>query len=108
MNKAKTMTMEIVENKDIQRVLLRVFISVLVILSVTYVYLIGSITFNVLARKTLETEVRNRGSRVSELELAYLNSTNKIDKSYATSLGFVEAKNNIFTTRAISSRVALR
>lgn len=107
MNKAKTMTMEIVQNRDIQRVLLRVFISALVVLSITYVYLIGSITFNVLARKSLETEVRKLGSHVSELELSYLNSANKIDKNFATSLGFVEAKNSIFTTRA-STRVAVR
>lgn len=107
MNKAKTMTIEIVQNRDIQRVLLRVFISILIVLSISYVYLIGSITFNVLARKSLESEVRTLGSHVSELELTYLNNTNKIDKNFASSLGFVEAKNNIFTTRSIPS-VAIR
>ena len=102
------MTIEIVQNKDIQRVLLRVFISTLIILSVTYVYLIGSITFNVLARKALNKEAQVLGSQVSELELSYLNSANKIDKNFASSLGFVEAKNNIFTTRATAARVAIR
>jgi hypothetical protein len=107
MNKAKTMTIEIVQNRDIQRVLLRVFVSVLIVLSLTYIYPIGSITFNVLARKSLESEVRILGSKVSELELTYLNSTNKIDKNFASSLGFVEAKNNIFTIRS-TPRVAVR
>lgn len=107
MNKAKTMTIEIVQNKDIQRVLLRVFVSALIVLSITYIYLIGSITFNVVARKALESEVRTLGSKVSELELGYLNTTNKIDKGYAISLGFVEAKNNIFTVRT-TPRVAIR
>ena len=105
MSKAKTI--EIVNNKDIQRVLLRIFISILIILSVTYVYLIGSITFNVLARKTLETTARVLGSHVSELELGYLSSANKIDKGYAATLGFVDAKNSIFTTRT-EARVAIR
>jgi len=107
MNKAKTISIQIVQNKDIQKVLLRVFVSILIILSITYVYLIGSITFNILARKNLESEVRVLGSRVSELELTYLNSTNKINKSYATSLGFVDAKNNIFAVRSATS-VAIR
>jgi hypothetical protein len=107
MNKAKTMTIDIVQNKDIQKILLRVFVSALIVLSITYIYLIGSITFNIVARKALESEARVLGSHVSDLELSYLNSTNKIDKSFAISLGFVEAKNNIFTTRSISS-VAIR
>jgi glycerol-3-phosphate acyltransferase PlsY len=76
-------------------------------LSIVYIYLIGSITFNVLARKSLEAQVRTLGSDVSELELSYLNSTNKIDKSYATSLGFVDVKDNIFASRN-TSRVAIR
>ena len=107
MNKAKTIPIDIVQNRDIQRVLLRVFISILIILSASYVYLIGSITFNVLARKALESEAQKVGSRVGELELTYLNSTNKIDKNFAASLGFVEAKNNIFTMRSATS-VAVR
>lgn len=104
---SKARTIELVNNKDIQKILLRIFISILIILSVTYVYLIGSITFNVLARKSLESTVRVLGSHVSELELTYLNSANRIDKSYATTLGFVDAKDNIFTTRT-ATRVAIR
>ena len=105
MSKAKTI--ELVNDKDIQKVLLRIFISILIILSVTYVYLIDSITFNVLARKTLESTSHELGSRVSELELTYLNNANKIDKSYAATLGFVDAKDSIFTTRT-TTRVAIR
>lgn len=107
MKNTKRIAIDIVEDKDIRRVLFRVFISALIILSVTYMYLIGSITFNILARKSLEAESRTLASKVGDLELSYLNSANKIDKSYATSLGFVESKNNIFTTRSLPS-VAIR
>lgn len=107
MTKAKTITTNIIESTHTQRTIFRVLVSIILALSVVYVYLIGSITFNVLARKSLENNVRTLGSRVSELELDYLNSSNKIDKSYASSLGFVEIHNTIFATRAEAS-VAVR
>jgi hypothetical protein len=107
MKRTKAIAIDIVEDKDIRRVIFRVFISALIILSVTYMYLIGSITFNVLARKSIESESRQLASKVGDLELKYLNDANKIDKAYAISLGFVDSKANIFTTRNLPS-VAIR
>lgn len=107
MTKVKVITNDIVQNKNTQRIIFNVLLSSIITLSVVYIYLIGSITFNVLARKSLESTVRTLGSEVSELELTYLNSTNKIDKNYATSLGFVDVKDNIFASRN-NSRVAVR
>ncbi|MDE2031048.1 MAG: hypothetical protein KGI58_02180 [Patescibacteria group bacterium] len=108
MNKAKTLTIEIVKDRDTRKVIFRVFVSMLIVLSIVYAYLIGAITFNILARKSLESTVLTLSSKVSNLELTYLNSTNKIDKSYAMSLGFVDAKNNIFITRNNTDSVAIR
>lgn len=108
MSNAKAITSHILESSKTQRVIFRVLLSGIIVLSVVYVYLIGSITFNVLARKSLETQSRVLGSHVSELELAYLNTANKIDKNYALSLGFVEIHNNIFATRTTPTRVAVR
>ena len=107
MSKAKEITTNIVENSYIQKILLRILISSLIVLSVIYIYFIGSITFNVLARKTLEGTVRNLSSNISNLELTYLSSANKINKDFALSKGFVEINNNIFATRG-SARVAMR
>ncbi len=107
MTKVKVITNDIVQNKNTQRIIFNVLLSSIITLSVVYIYLIGSITFNVLARKSLESTVRTLGSEVSSLELTYLNSTNKIDKNYATSLGFVDVKDNIFASRN-NSRVAVR
>lgn len=87
--------------------LFKVFASSFIVLSVVYIYLIGSITFNVLARKSLEVASSNLSSHISELELTYLDNVNKIDKSYGLSLGFVEVHDNLFATRTLT-RVAMR
>jgi len=104
---SKTKTIEMVNDRHAQKIMLRVLISTLIVLSVTYVYLIGSITFNVLARKSLEATSKDLTNKVGSLELTYLASTNKIDRTYATELGFVDAKNSIFATRA-NTEVAIR
>ncbi len=107
MSKAKAITTHVIENTNTQRIIFRVIIALIVTLSIVYVYLIGSITFNVLARKSLETTSRSLGSHVSALELTYLNTANKIDKNYAGALGFVDVHDNIFATRTSASRVAV-
>jgi hypothetical protein len=106
-SKAKAITNNIVQNTSTQRVIFRVLIASLILLAVVYVYLIGSITFNVLARKSLETTVHKLGSNISNLELNYLASLSKIDKNYALSLGFIDVQGNIFAKRD-SSSVAIR
>ncbi len=107
MTKVKAITVDIAKNTNTQKTIFRALIACLMLLSVVYGYLIGSITFNILARKSLETTVRSLSTNVSNLELEYLNKTNKIDKQYANSLGFVNANDNIFVTRSVSS-VAIR
>jgi hypothetical protein len=107
MSTAKAITNNIIANSHTQRTIFRVLMSSLIVLSVVYVYLIGAITFNVLARKSLDTTVHDLGSQVSGLELTYLNETDGIDQQYAQSLGFVDVQNSIFATRE-APRVAMR
>ncbi len=97
----------ILPTKNSKVIVFYVLISALVSLSVVYVYLIGSITFNILARKTLEKKLYSLSSHVSNLELAYLNDLNKIDKNYALSIGYVNTKDVIFANRTVTS-VAIR
>ena len=87
--------------------LFRVLIIGSAMLFVVYIYLVGSITFNVIARKSLENTVVILTSQVNNLELTYLNNINKIDKEYALSNGFVEVHQNIFAARDIN-HVAIR
>ncbi|MBP6931288.1 MAG: hypothetical protein KBD48_00465 [Candidatus Pacebacteria bacterium] len=108
MNKAKEITQTLGTDMNMQRIVFRVLVSSLVLLAMVYIYFIGSITFNVIARKTLETNMHELGSRVSNLELSYLASSNSVDKNFALSVGFVDATSPIFATRSVASRVALR
>ncbi len=107
MTKAIAITKDIQNSISTQKILLRVLLSLVILLSACYVYLIGNITFNVIARKSLEASVANLSSDVNKLDLVYLNKVNEIDKEYATANGFVENRHNIFVSRDIN-HVAIR
>lgn len=107
MSKTKAITNELSYNVEIQKTLLRIMLFVIVSLGIGYVYLIGSITFNVVARKSLEGTIVGLTNEVKKLEITYLNDINKIDKDYALSKGFVEIRQGVFTSRA-DNHVAIR
>jgi hypothetical protein len=107
MSKAKAITNNISENINTQKLVFRVLMIASALLFLGYMYLIGSITFNVIARKSLESTVASLTTTVNDLDFSYLNSVNKIDKEYALSLGFVDAHQNIFASRNIN-HVAIR
>ena len=107
MIRAKKITNDIAQNMNTQKILFRILISGSVVLFAVYIYLIGSITFNVVARKSLENTKTELTSHVNQLELTYLSNVNKIDKEYAISLGFVDVHQNIFASRNINN-VAIR
>ena len=107
MSKTKAITNDIVGNTITQRIIFKVLVGSLLLLSVAYIYIIGSITFNVVARKSLENTAKGLGNNISQLELTYLNNLNDVNKAKATSLGFVETKSNIFASRNIT-HVAIR
>ena len=107
MSKAKAITNEIASNTNTQRILFRILAGALFSFFIIYIYIIGSITFNVIARKSLENTARSLGSNISQLELTYLNNINDINKTRAISLGFVDINSNIFATRSITN-VAIR
>jgi hypothetical protein len=107
MTKAKAITNDIRENIDTQRILFRVLIVGSVLLCAVYMYLIGSITFNIIARKSLESTYTTLTEKVNQLEITYLNGVNKTDKNYALSNGFVDVSQNIFASRDVN-HVAIR
>jgi hypothetical protein len=107
MQQAKNITNTIASDALLRVTIFKVLVGSLICLSLAYVYFIGSITFNVLARKTLEITIREVGSNVGELELSYLNIESSIDENFAKAHGFVDARGALFATRGTSS-VALR
>ena len=107
MSKAKAITNELSHNMNTQKTLFRVMIICLALLFTVYAYLIGSITFNVIARKSLENTILSLTSEVNSLEITYLSNVNQINKDYALSKGFVEVRQNIFASRNLN-HVAIR
>ncbi|MEI6660198.1 MAG: hypothetical protein WCK91_02125 [bacterium] len=107
MSNVKAITTNIVENSSMQKTLFRSMVIVLALMSFTYLYFISSITFNVLARKSLDTTVRNLENSISTSEITYMEKLNKIDKNYALANGFVEVNQSLFAVRD-AARVAIR
>jgi hypothetical protein len=107
MSTAKLITNEISKNINTQKKLFRFLFTSSIVLFAIYIYLVGSITFNVVARKSLENTIAGLNGHINQLELNYLNKINDIDKDYALSKGFVDVKQNVFATRDINY-VALR
>ena len=107
MTKAKEITNDIRDNISTQRILFRALIIGSIFMCAIYMYLIGSITFNIIARKSLESSVSALTDHVNQLEISYLDSVNKADKNYALSMGFVDVRDNIFASRDVNS-VAIR
>lgn len=107
MSKTKAIANDIAVNTNTQRIIFKFLAASFIALSIVYIYMIGSITFNIVARKSLENTEKILGSNISQLELTYLSSMNDINKTRAEGLGFQDAKSSIFATRAIN-HVAIR
>jgi|GEM_PF-1891599 len=107
MTKVKIITNEIAQNTNTQKILFRILISSTAILCLVYGYLIISMTFNIIARKSLEKNAIVLTNRVNDLNITYLNNISEINKEYAISKGFVDAPQNIFVSRNLN-HVAIR
>ena len=71
----------------------RVVIVSLVMLCCMYAYVIGKITFNVVARNTFTQEKNAMSSRIGELEVEYLSLSGNVTMDVARASGFSEASN---------------
>jgi hypothetical protein len=107
MSKTKVIANDIANDTHTQRIIFKILVGSILSLCLVYIYMIGSITFNVVARKSLEKTAIELGSNISQLELTYLSNMNDVNKDRATSLGFVDTKSNIFAVRTIT-HVAMR
>lgn len=76
-------------NQKIFRVVLVAF----VLLCSLYAYIIGNITFNVVARNTFTQEKNTISSRIGELEVEYLTLSGNVTMDVARASGFSEASN---------------
>jgi len=91
----------IVDNNDLKRKTLNFMLFSFGALALSYVYIIGSMVFDIVERKTLEAEARNLSNEVRELEIVYLNESNKIDITFAEAKGFREVSTNFVIRKPI-------
>jgi hypothetical protein len=85
-----------VASHDLREKISKILIGSFIVLILSYVYVVGSITFNVAARKNISEEQKILSSHIGELEVQYLNLANQITLEKAKSYGFVETKDPIF------------
>ncbi len=104
---AREFTQNIAHDILLRRKIFKILTLSFVTLSMFYVYLIGSITFNVMARKSLEANSVTLSSRVGTMELEFISLTNSIDSSFGKEHGYTEAQGTIFVKKG-GAPVALR
>lgn len=85
-------------NIEIQKIVLKIMFSILAALAIWYVFILGNMVFNIVARKALEKEALALSNEVGNLELSYLSVSNSVDQNLSSSMGFHETKAT-FTTR---------
>ena len=81
----------IVNNNNLNRRILNILLGSIGALALCYVIFLGNMVFNIIERKSLETEAHTLSNAVNDLEIQYLSKSNKIDLSLANSMGFIEA-----------------
>ena len=89
----------VVCNNDSGRLTLNMMLCILSALALAYVLLLGNMIFNIVERKSIETNARFISSEVSNLELEYLSMSGKVDLAFAESKGFKETKETKYATR---------
>ncbi|MDP2789153.1 MAG: hypothetical protein Q8O46_03850 [bacterium] len=89
----------IVNNNNLQKIMLVTILWSFGVMALVYTLILGNMVFNIVERRSLETESRALLSSTGGLELTYLSLSSKIDPSFGYSLGFQETTNKQFTTR---------
>lgn len=89
----------IINNNDIEKRIFKNMLCFAGFLSICYLFLLGDMVWNIVARKNLESHVVALNTEVGSLELEYLALSSKVDLNLAHSLGFNEASVKKFATR---------
>lgn len=93
----------IIDHGNLQGRLLHLMLWTLGALALCYVLLLGSMVFNIVERKSLDTYARTLSNEVGNLELKYLSEAQKVDLNLAYSLGFKDIKKTYATRQKFGS-----
>lgn len=88
--KQYTNEVNIINNNDIERRVLKAILLSFGFLSLLYVLFLGNMIFNIIERRTLEAEARTVGNEVMDLESTYLSMSSKLDLESSFAMGFKE------------------
>lgn len=90
--KVKTYTGEvnIINNNDIEKRILKALLLSFAVLSLFYVLFVGNMIFNIVERRNIENTARAVSNEVMDLEAEYLAKAGNLDLNLAYSLGFKE------------------
>lgn len=96
-----THEVNIINNNDIERRMLKIILLSFGVLSVFYILFLGNMIFNIVERRNLEADARDLSNEVMVLESTYLAMSEKVDLPFSYSLGFSEAKATFATRKSI-------
>jgi hypothetical protein len=89
----------ILANADANRGrILKTIIWLSVVCAFVYMYCVGSIVFNIVARKSIENDNKKIASDIAETQVEYLAKIGEIDKSFAYAKGYVDPVKPAYVT----------
>ena len=74
-------------------------ISLIAISIIAYAYFVNSTIFHTAKRQQIEDSIVDTKSVVSQLELTFIEASRNVTRSYAHTLGFVDANDLVFVER---------
>lgn len=85
------------------RMVVMVGLFILALLVASYVYFVGKIVFDVVARRTAEASIRSKETAVSGLTISYFQKLRGMDMSSALALGLSESHSVLYASRTAES-----
>ncbi len=75
------------------------------VLGLVYVVILANMVFNIVERRTFETQARALSNEVGDLELNYLSLSSKVDLPTSYALGFKEIKTTFATKKSVGLKM---
>lgn len=99
--------LSIINNSNLENKLFKLMLGILGFLAVSYIFIIGNITLNIIERTALLESEHVIANELGDLELQYLALSSKVDLNLAYSMGFREAKASFATRNTDGDAYAL-
>lgn len=88
-----------ISSPDLRGRLFKIMLFAGALLVLCYIIILSNMVWNIVARRSIETQISSLTTNVGELELKYMSLSDKVDLNLAYSMGFSETSNKEFTDR---------